>query len=403
MHRFQKGYQSCVTRLWKSQLCQDDKESIERFLRDIRAKGTGYARLIKLCSTLIMMGERLKKPYEKAREEDVKKLVHYYETSEFSFWTRHDVKVILKQYCAWLNKGQYPKKVAWICTTIPQKEKHLVYQGELLTKDEINKLLDSTDNPRNKALISVLAESGARVGEIGNLTLRQIDIDTNGVVLNVEGKTGSRRIRLVSATPFLTTWLNHHPDRQNPSAPVWINVAAHGYHQPMSYEGIRKIIQLTFKHAGIKKRCHPYIFRHTRISQLAHHLTEFQMNSYFGWVQGSEMPSLYVHISGKDLDEHILRINGMTPGETPVFAKPQDRICPRCSTINAPTALYCAKCAEIVDPALALKTQIEEAEKPAKRVKTPFLEWLQNDPELRHILKKKVTEFRKTVPNSTVF
>ena len=103
-----------------------------------------------------------------------------------------------------------------------------------------------------------------------------------------------------------------------------------------------------------------------------------------------------------NIDEQILKINGLKPGETPVYAKPQNRICPRCQVINSPTALYCSKCAEIVDPSLALKTQIQEVDKSVKRVKTPFLEWLQNDAELRDILKKKANEFKNTPPNANM-
>jgi hypothetical protein len=43
---------------------------------------------------------------------------------------------------------------------------------------------------------------------------------------------------------------------------------------------------------------------------MANPLTEFQMNHYFGWTQGSNMPSTYVHLSGKDLDGAILKMNG---------------------------------------------------------------------------------------------
>ena len=93
----------------------------------------------------------------------------------------------------------------------------------------------------------------------------------------------------------------------------------------------------------------------------------------------------------------------MTPGETPVFAKPQDRICARCTTVNAPTALYCGKCAEIVDPSLALKTQMEMIEKPIERIKTPFLEWMQTDPELRAVLKRKAVEYRTTLSQTVPF
>ncbi len=397
IHRFQRRYQSVITSLWKSNLAKEDKEGIEQFLRDRKAWGVGFARLIKLCDVLRVIGTRIGTSFETATEEDIKKVVYHYECGEYSFWTRHDIKVILKQYCAWLNGGKYPKKVEWICTTIPKKDKKLVNQKELLTTDEVQKLIETAGHPRNKALIAVLAESGARIGEIGNLSLGQIDIDPNGVVLNVDGKTGCRRIRLVSATPHLTNWLNMHPDKENTRAPLWPNFGHRGLENSMTYESVRKIISETFKKAGIKKDCYPYIVRHTRACQLAHHLTEFQMNAYFGWVQGSEMPAMYVHISGKDLDEDILRINGLKPGEKPIPYKPQVRACPRCREINSPDALYCCKCAEIVDPTLAMKTKLEEAEKPAMNVKSPFLEWLQNDPQIRELLRLKANEFKETV------
>ena len=44
---------------------------------------------------------------------------------------------------------------------------------------------------------------------------------------------------------------------------------------------------------------------------MANYLTEAQMNVYFGWVQGSDMPSIYVHLSGRDVDYAILKANGV--------------------------------------------------------------------------------------------
>jgi len=44
---------------------------------------------------------------------------------------------------------------------------------------------------------------------------------------------------------------------------------------------------------------------------MANYLTEAQMNAYFGWVQGSDMPSIYVHLSGRDIDDAILKANGV--------------------------------------------------------------------------------------------
>jgi integrase len=396
-HRFEKQYQTSFTNLWKSSLSEENKQSIEQFLKSVKSEGVGFARLRKLCQTLIQIGLGLNRPFAKAREKDVRELLRKYEEGDYSFWTKHDIKVVLKQFYAWTNKGKCPHCVDWICTTIPHKHKFQVRDGALLTEDEITKAIEATDNARNKALIAVLAESGARIGEIGNLTFAQINIDPRGAVLNVVGKTGPRRLRIISSTPFLVSWLNNHPDRKNPLAPVWINVGSRGHHESMKYESIRKIIQKAFERAGIKKRCNPYIFRHSRITQMAHHLTEAQMNAYFGWVQGSDMPATYIHISGKDLDEHILKVHGIKPGEPYVAMKPLNRTCPRCKEINSPTAIYCAKCAEIVDPALALETKMGEVKKEPERVKSPFMEWLQTDPELQVVLKRKMAEFRTNI------
>lgn len=396
-HNFKRQYQAGVTRLWKAKMPEDDKKLVERFIRDVKARGVGMARLTKLVRTLSILGERLGKQFRDATLEDIKALVHHFETGDYSVWARHDAKVILKQFYRWLDGEDYPKVVKWICTTIPHKDKPLVQEAELLTEEEINKVIAVADHPRNKAILAVLAESGARIGEIGNLTIGQIKVDESGTVLNVSGKTGRRRLRIISGTPYLLKWLDIHPDKENPYAPVWVNIGTLNHHKQMSYEGFRKILIEAFKKAGIKKRCHPYIFRHSRASQLARHLTEFQMNTYFGWCQGSAMPSTYVHISGKDLDEDILRINGMKPGDKPIAFKPQARTCSRCKEINAPNALYCCRCAEIVDPALALKTKVEESQKPADTIKSPLMEWLQQDPEIREVLRRKASEFKQSI------
>ena len=69
------------------------------------------------------------------------------------------------------------------------------------------------------------------------------------------------------------------------------------------------------KKAKIKKRIHPHLFRHSRCTYMANYLTEAQMNLYFGWIQGSDMPSVYVHLSGRDVDDAVLKANGITAKE----------------------------------------------------------------------------------------
>jgi len=44
---------------------------------------------------------------------------------------------------------------------------------------------------------------------------------------------------------------------------------------------------------------------------MTNYLTEAQMNIYFGWAQGSDMHGVYVHLSGRDVNDAILKVNGV--------------------------------------------------------------------------------------------
>jgi hypothetical protein len=81
--------------------------------------------------------------------------------------------------------------------------------------------------------------------------------------------------------------------------------------ESMRYDAIRMRLKKISKKAGINKKIHPHLFRHSRCTYMANYLTEAQMNAYFVWVQGSGMPSVYVHLSGRDVDDAVLKANGV--------------------------------------------------------------------------------------------
>lgn len=61
---------------------------------------------------------------------------------------------------------------------------------------------------------------------------------------------------------------------------------------------------------------------------MANNFTEAQMNMYFGWVRGSNMPSICVHLSGRDIDDAVLKANGIVQKEvsTPNVQKETGRL-----------------------------------------------------------------------------
>ncbi|KKH50161.1 tyrosine-type recombinase/integrase [Methanosarcina sp. 1.H.A.2.2] len=298
-------------------ISEKNKELIVDFIDYCFSEGLGEHRILKYITTLKYIALSLQVDFEDATERDIRGYVSSLERSDFSQWTKHDYKVVLKKFYRWLNDGEEPSLVKWINTSLKDKNRKL--PEEMLTEDEVKLMIDAATNKRDKAIIALLWDIGARVGEIGNLRIKHLKFDDLGAVFSVDGKTGPRRVRAVWSVDFLKDWLEDHPGRNDPEAPLWFNFAKkREVLEPMRYDAIRMRLNKISEKAGINKKIHPHLFRHSRCTYMANYLTEAQMNAYFGWVQGSDMPSIYVHLSGRDIDDAILKANGVAEKDTAV-------------------------------------------------------------------------------------
>jgi ribosomal protein L40E len=109
------------------------------------------------------------------------------------------------------------------------------------------------------------------------------------------------------------------------------------------------------------------------------------MNQVFGWKQGSDMPSIYVHLSGRDLDDAILGVYGLRKVEEKE-PKLKPKICPRCGASNAIEARFCMKCGLALDVKAA--QEIEEARSKTDKI----MDLLMKDGEFRELLMRKLRE-----------
>jgi site-specific recombinase XerD/ribosomal protein L40E len=359
---------------------------ILEFEKALFSEGLGKTRIAKYVMTMKALASRLGKGFDKATKKDIEGLVYEIERSDYSPWTKHDYKVALKKFYKWLkgNNEDYPECVKWIKTTI--KRNDLLLPEQLLTEEEIMKLVDACSSIRDKAFIMSLYESGARIGELGCMRIKDVSFEESYAKLMLTGKTGSRRIIVVASTPYLMNWIQNHPLRRQQDAPLWINMGTVNQYKAMSYPALAKILRVAAKKAGLKKEVHPHKLRHSRATFLASRLKEAQMNEVFGWKQGSDMPSVYVHLSGRDVDDAILGVYGMKKVED---KKPElaPRICPRCNQSNVIDAKFCSRCGLALDVKVA--NEIEQARQKADGV----MDVLVKDKEFRDLLMRKMKEY----------
>ena len=339
-----------------------NKKVIVRFADHCTAEGLSLARTVKYVFTLKTLAQVLAMDFNAADKADIEALMAKIERHPggYSEWTKKDFRVCLKKFYKWLRDtgDDFPEEVKWIKTTIRKDRKKI--PDELLTEEDVMLLVNTATNQRDKALLITLYESGARIGELGEAKIKQFVPDQYGAALIVIGKTGMRRVRLLVADPYIRAWLNMHPRRDDPNAPIWVQNNG----KPMTYSTVAGIIRRISKRSGIKKNVHAHLFRHSRATFLANHLTEAQLCQFFGWDQGTKMTATYVHLAGRDIDGTILGLYGIKKEEEEEGKNGKSHLpapidCPRCGERNPEGASFCSKCGM----GLSLRTVVEMEEK----------------------------------------
>lgn len=365
LHDYDAQLAAALKLVHEDEIHEDSRQAILRFLDHLQASGLTKARIARYTVVLRQAAKMLGKSFVSATRDDLVRVISGIERGGHAEATKANFRVIVKRFFKWLlgNDAEYPPQVAWIKGTLRRDRRALPQQGEFVTEEEVRRLLEHANHPRDRALIALLWDTGARIGEIGTLAIRDVAFDRFGGKVHLNGKTGPRQVRFILATPYVAHWLSAHLRRDDPAAPLWVSTSNLNRGSPVGWAGIRKMLRETFARAGISKKSNPHGFRHARATHLALHLTEFQMNSHFGWVQGSAMPATYVHLSGRDTDAALFRLNGIRVEDSQQTESPlKPRVCSRCETLNSPDSTFCRKCGGGLEIASTLRAEQERQE-----------------------------------------
>jgi len=107
------------------------------------------------------------------------------------------------------------------------------------------------------------------------------------------------------------------------------------------------MLKRSAKLAGIKKRMHSHIFRHSRITDLDRkRVPQKMIRHWVDWSERSAMPSVYTHYSK---EEAYQTVQSVCHKEVPMPAvqtveEPTERVCVRCDHTNTRENEFCAKC-----------------------------------------------------------
>jgi integrase/recombinase XerD len=307
-----------------------NRSIVDAYFRDMKLQGLKPKTVEFNSKVVIFLLEHIENTLDKLTDDDSKMFQEALMESGYAESSQKQYIVNFKRFLRWYGENRrYPNRLEYLDIAKSIKRKFNIPRlqpSELITEDEILKMISISDSVRDKALIAVLAEAGCRIGELTATKVKDVRFNGRGVALTfteTKGNIGSRTVILVFATSYLATYLEHHHSRNSPgfqNSFLFITDKVHQYtvgkrteyaYKALDPDTIRLLLKDVAERAGIKKRVYPHLFRHCRATQLAQKFTEPKLRGYMGWAPGSSMPSRYTHLSAQDMENAIYEIYGI--------------------------------------------------------------------------------------------
>ncbi len=350
-------------RLEKENFSRETKSAISGFIHYLKVQGLSEHRQYFYAVRLRMIARLIGDAFLSPSRQDIERLVVAVKEEGYTDNTQRDFKKAIKRFYQWSfgEDGQIHDFLKVLKNSNNGDRSRIAKPEPIISKEELKGMVDACNQPRDRALVSLLYDSGCRISEILTLRIEDLMFDSYGLVLMVAGKTGPRRVRVVGdSIPYLRSWLEVHPSGRDRSSYVFQGIERKARGRMMNYPQAAKVIKSAALRAGIKRSIHPHLFRHTRATLLAGSVPEAPLELQMGWVHGSGQTRTYVHLSGGDQDRAILKSYGIKVKEDqPVDELPRE--CARCKTLNTSAATYCKNCWLPFDTRLAI--EMEEKEK----------------------------------------
>lgn len=325
--------------------------------------------------------------FKKADEitrQDVEAYFIYLKRSKKKKSTQLRDFITIKSFFKWFKPGN-----DFFTNINVKKAKPDTTDKEYVTVDDVKKMLKYCTSLRDRVLVMLLWESGARLGELLSLNLQDLKPQKYGLTIAVTGKTGRRDILIIDAVPDVQAWLNiYRPESQE--APLFPTLRNKNR---LQNRGAQAIIKKLAKQAGIKKRIWCHGFRHGRLTELSNAgLSEMQLRLYAGWTNESEMPAVYLHPTKEDVFNKLLNLKGIKTDEIKkdTIKELSVKKCPRCNTENAFDAKYCKSCSLILDQMTAV-----DYEKDMVEIDMEIMKAITLDPQVLTILAEKMEKYRQ--------
>lgn len=191
------------------------------------------------------------KPLDRVTPEDIRSFqLHLIQKRNLAYSSFNQAVCALRFFY------RHTRKVAWPVTMVPygKRPKKL---PTVLSRAEVDELLQCTPNLKHRTFLMTLYAAGLRLAE--GTHLRIADVDSQRMQLRVNSGKGAKD-RLVPLSPRMLAALREYWRGYRPSLYLFPGKTPD---VPYADTSIQKAIKRSARRAGIQKNIHPHVLRHS--------------------------------------------------------------------------------------------------------------------------------------------
>lgn len=173
----------------------------------------------------------------------------------------------------------------------PRRERKL---PDVLDKSEVIKIIEATTNLKHKCILSVIYSAGLRRGEL--LMLKKEDIDSKRMLIKIRGGKG-KKDRYTTLSVKLLALLREYYKQYRPKNWLFEGPGGASY----SATSVQQILKRSAKKAGIHRRVHPHMLRHSFATHLLEQGTNLRLIQEILGHESIKTTEIYTHISNAEI------------------------------------------------------------------------------------------------------
>lgn len=176
----------------------------------------------------------------------------------------------------------------------PRREKKL---PNVLSKEEVRAILESTSNLKHKAMLSLIYACGLRRSELLNLTLADVDSKRNILIIR---QSKNKKDRITPLSPKILDLLRQYYALFKPKQWLFEGRIAS---EPYSEKSLQSVLKQAVFRSGIKKPISLHWLRHSYATHLLESGTDLRFIQELLGHSSSKTTEIYTHVSTKSLQQ----------------------------------------------------------------------------------------------------